>query len=160
MKERLYRSRNRVIGGVSAGLGDYLNIDPVIVRVLFIVFTLINGLGLLLYIILWIIVPEEPLPANNVSSAETEDGETIEAEFVNGDNAETASTNSTQKPPQNKNSGRVTAGIILIALGLFFILRRYIPIFHFWDFFPLLLIFLGGFLIWNSIRRKEDDDRN
>ncbi len=160
MKERLYRSRNRVIGGVSAGLGDYLNIDPVIVRVLFIVFTLVNGLGFLLYIILWIIVPEEPLPANNVSSAETENGEPIEAEFVDGESEGKTSTASAQTAQQKTNNGRVTAGIILISLGLFFILRRYIPIFHFWDFFPILLIVLGGLLIWNSIRRKDDDNRS
>ena len=45
MKERLYRSRNRVIGGVSAGLGEYLNIDPVIVRVPFYRFYFNKRLG-------------------------------------------------------------------------------------------------------------------
>src|SRR5690606_30841933 len=60
-KERLYRSREKkVIGGVAGGLGEYLNIDPVILRVLFVIFAIINGLGILLYILLWIVVPEEP----------------------------------------------------------------------------------------------------
>ncbi|NOX64363.1 MAG: PspC domain-containing protein, partial [Chlorobi bacterium] len=60
MRERLYRSRtNRIFGGVAAGLGDYLNIDPIIVRVLFVGSIFLSGIGILLYIILWIVVPEE-----------------------------------------------------------------------------------------------------
>lgn len=55
---RLYRDPdNRMIGGVCGGLSIYLGIDPVIVRILFILF-LIFGIGLLVYIILWIVVPE------------------------------------------------------------------------------------------------------
>ena len=55
---RLYRDPDdRVIGGVSSGLAAYLGIDPVIVRILFVVFFLV-AFGLLVYIILWIVVPE------------------------------------------------------------------------------------------------------
>jgi len=55
---RIYRDPdNRMIGGVCGGLGAYLGIDPVIVRILFILF-LIFGIGFLVYIILWIVVPE------------------------------------------------------------------------------------------------------
>jgi phage shock protein PspC (stress-responsive transcriptional regulator) len=55
---RIYRDPDdRMIGGVCGGLGAYLGIDPVIVRIIFILF-LIFGIGLLVYIILWIVVPE------------------------------------------------------------------------------------------------------
>lgn len=55
---RIYRDPDdRMIGGVCSGLGAYLGIDPVIVRILFVLF-LIFGVGLLVYIILWIVVPE------------------------------------------------------------------------------------------------------
>ncbi|MFW5663278.1 MAG: PspC domain-containing protein, partial [Bacteroidota bacterium] len=55
MKERLFRSRrNKMIGGVSAGLGEYFDIDPVLVRALFIITALGYGIGLLAYIVLWI----------------------------------------------------------------------------------------------------------
>jgi len=55
---RIYRDPDdRVIGGVCSGLGAYLGIDPVIVRILFVLF-LIFGIGFLVYIILWIVVPE------------------------------------------------------------------------------------------------------
>jgi len=55
---RIYRDPDdRVIGGVCSGLGAYLGLDPVIVRILFVLF-LIFGIGFLVYIILWIVVPE------------------------------------------------------------------------------------------------------
>lgn len=55
---RLYRSKsNKVIAGICGGLGEYFNIDPVIIRVIFAVFTVFGGSGILLYLILWIIIP-------------------------------------------------------------------------------------------------------
>jgi len=57
-KRRLYRSPDsRVIAGVCGGLGSYFKIDPVIVRILFVLLFFANGVGLLAYIILWIAVP-------------------------------------------------------------------------------------------------------
>jgi phage shock protein PspC (stress-responsive transcriptional regulator) len=60
--KRLYRSRtDRVLGGVCAGVGKYLNIDPVLVRVVWAILFFFGGAGFLAYIIAWIIVPEEPM---------------------------------------------------------------------------------------------------
>lgn len=60
-RKRLVRSTNdRKIAGVCAGLADYFDIDPIIIRVLWIVAVLCAGSGLLAYIILWIAVPEGP----------------------------------------------------------------------------------------------------
>ena len=57
--QKLYRSRSdRMIAGVAGGLAEYLNIDPTIVRLLFVVAALMGGPGALVYIILWIITPE------------------------------------------------------------------------------------------------------
>jgi phage shock protein C len=54
-----------MIGGVCSGLGSYLTIDPTLVRLIFVLLFLFGGNGLLIYIILWIIVPIEPeLPAS------------------------------------------------------------------------------------------------
>ena len=59
--KRIYRSKHdRVLGGVCSGLGNYFNIDPVLVRVLWAVSFFVGGVGLLGYIIAWIIIPEEP----------------------------------------------------------------------------------------------------
>ncbi len=60
--KRLYRSRDdKVLGGVCAGIANYFEVDPVLVRLLWVIFTLVSmGLGIIAYIIAWIIVPEEP----------------------------------------------------------------------------------------------------
>ncbi|MBL7054493.1 PspC domain-containing protein [Candidatus Woesearchaeota archaeon] len=61
--KKLYRLRkNRVLAGVCAGLGKYFNVDPVVIRLLWVVFTLVSmgAGGILAYIISWIIIPEEP----------------------------------------------------------------------------------------------------
>jgi phage shock protein PspC (stress-responsive transcriptional regulator) len=58
---RLYRSRtNRKLAGVCGGLAQYFNADPTLIRVLFVVLAVLGGPGLLIYLVLWIVVPEEP----------------------------------------------------------------------------------------------------
>lgn len=60
--KRLYRSRrDSVIAGVCGGIGQYFNIDPVLVRVIFVVAALAGGPGLLAYLLLWLIIPLEPV---------------------------------------------------------------------------------------------------
>jgi phage shock protein C len=60
--QRLYRSQNeRMLAGVCGGLGKFFGIDPTIMRLIFVVLALMGGPGLLIYIIMWIVVPEEPL---------------------------------------------------------------------------------------------------
>lgn len=62
-RRRLYRNpRNRMIGGVCSGLGNYFDIDPVIVRLLFLVLFLTGGIGVLAYILAWIIIPAARTP--------------------------------------------------------------------------------------------------
>ncbi len=60
--KRLYRSRkDKVLGGVCGGIAAYLDVDPVVVRLIWAIVALISmGLGILAYIIAWIIIPEEP----------------------------------------------------------------------------------------------------
>ncbi len=58
---RLYRSgRDRILGGVCGGLGDYFGIDPVIIRLVWVLFSLAYGSGILAYIAAWIIIPRNP----------------------------------------------------------------------------------------------------
>jgi phage shock protein C len=61
MRKRLYRSkRKRMIAGVCGGIGEYINVDPTFIRLLWILFTFAYGSGVLAYIIAWIIIPEHP----------------------------------------------------------------------------------------------------
>jgi phage shock protein C len=56
---RLYRSKkDKVIGGVCGGLGGYLNIDPVVIRVIWLALFFLGGTGFLAYLIAWILIPE------------------------------------------------------------------------------------------------------
>jgi phage shock protein PspC (stress-responsive transcriptional regulator) len=60
MNKKLYRSRsNRVIGGVCGGLAQYLGIDPTVVRLIMALVTFVGGMSLLVYLIAWLIIPEE-----------------------------------------------------------------------------------------------------
>ena len=58
---RLYRSRaDRVVAGVCGGLGRHLEIDPVVIRVVWAVLMVIAGAGILAYLLAWLIIPNEP----------------------------------------------------------------------------------------------------
>ena len=68
---RLYRSSgNRMITGVCGGIAEYLSVDPTLVRLAFVLLTILNGAGLLIYIVMAIIVPLNPstsVPATRLS---------------------------------------------------------------------------------------------
>lgn len=61
MSKRLYRNiNNKMIGGVCSGLADYFELDPTLIRVIWLVLVLAGGTGVLAYIICWIVMPEQP----------------------------------------------------------------------------------------------------
>jgi phage shock protein C len=61
MKKRLYRSaKDRILGGVCGGLGNYFNVDPIFIRLVWILFTLAYGTGLLAYLIALFIIQRNP----------------------------------------------------------------------------------------------------
>jgi len=114
MEKKLYRSRtNSMIGGVCGGLGEYLNVDPTIMRLVAVLLVFANGIGLLAYIIAWIIIPRNP---------------GIEAEVV---------------VIERSQLNRLLPGLALIVLGLVFLLDNLIPWFRFRYLWPLILIVLG-----------------
>lgn len=58
--KRLTRSKtDRFVGGVCGGLAKYFNIDPSIMRLLMVAFALLGGPGIIVYIVMWLVVPEE-----------------------------------------------------------------------------------------------------
>ena len=64
---RMYRDPDdRIIGGVCSGMAAYWHIDPWIVRVIFIVLALPGGLGILIYLVLWIVLPEARTTAQKI----------------------------------------------------------------------------------------------
>jgi phage shock protein C len=146
--KRLYKSRrNKVIDGVCGGIAEYLDVDPVLVRLVAVLFIFMGGSAVIAYIIGMIIIPTEPSTAFK-SSETTQDSNAIPA------------------PPVNKESrsytGSLIFGIIMIAFGAHFLLRN-IPFFsyyywRFWNlgwhfFWPSVLILIGLLIILRSVRK-------
>ena len=64
---RMYRDPDqRIIGGVCAGMGAYWRIEPWLVRIIFFILTMMGGLGILVYLILWIVIPEAKTTAQKI----------------------------------------------------------------------------------------------
>jgi phage shock protein C len=58
---KLYRSKtDRMLAGVCGGLAEYFNTDPTLIRVLFVLLTVLGGAGPIIYLAMWIIVPNQP----------------------------------------------------------------------------------------------------
>jgi phage shock protein PspC (stress-responsive transcriptional regulator) len=58
--KKLYRSKNKWLAGVCGGIAEYLNLDPIIIRVLWVIFSLLYGVGVLAYIVAWLLIPKNP----------------------------------------------------------------------------------------------------
>ena len=60
--KRVYRSRtNKILGGVAGGIAEYFEIDPVWIRLLFVLMLFAGGFGIIAYIVCWLIIPLEPM---------------------------------------------------------------------------------------------------
>jgi phage shock protein C len=144
---RLYRSTsNSVIAGVCGGLGKYLNSDPVVFRILFVVAFLVGGTGLLAYIILWIVIPVEKTPNIFGQQTNKDSSYAINTEEENNTNEKQTDHMEEQKQ-QQKNDGNLWGGLILITLGAIFLIDRFVPSIDFGDLWPLILIVVGVILI-------------
>ncbi len=73
---RLTRSRsNRMVAGVCGGLGDYLGIDPTFIRIFFLLLVFGEGAGVLIYMVLWILLPAEGSAGDPGSTIQQNTGE-------------------------------------------------------------------------------------
>jgi phage shock protein C len=153
MNMGLYRSRtNSVFGGVCGGLGTYLKLDPVLVRLVFIILALADGIGLLIYLVLWLITPLEGQTETSdlPEIARTNVDEiTQRARTVGEDVHRTVAT-------ANPQAG-IVIGVILIGLGVIFLLQNLNLAWLWWlDFdvlWPSALIIVGVVLL---LRRTKE----
>lgn len=102
-----------MLGGVAGGLASYLGIDPVLVRLSFVALA-IAGIGVLLYIVAWIVIPEEPADAFAAATGRTASG---------------------------PSGAQMIIGSVLVALGILFLVDWVIPIRRL--LIPMALIVLG-----------------
>jgi phage shock protein C len=159
MDKRLYRSRTeRVIGGVCAGLGEYFGVDPTIVRIAAVLLALANGVGVVAYVILWIIVPEEGENPMN------EDQKTEDMPVESAPQAPTPTPAPVAQPvappappapvaPPRPARGGLTGGIVLIIIGGLFLVSQFVPGLDIGKLWPLILVGIGVAMILRSGRR-------
>lgn len=132
--KRLERDLSKkVLGGVCSGLGNYFDMDPTIWRILFLVLFFGYGTGLLIYIVLWIAMPE-------------------------GNYRTTPGTENIVIDPDGKpakDNGRWLAGLVLIGIGVLWLLGRYIPQINWHNAWPIALICIGIFFLLPINQKKS-----
>jgi len=144
--KRVFRTnRNKMVAGVASGFAEYFEVDPVLVRIIFIILTLINGIGLLIYLILWLIVPLDEEKVYNTATINSSDNK---ADTVNAENLPKDKYDGNDKP--TRTNFRFFAGLILILIGAAFLLENIFPFLDFVDFFPVLLIVIGVSILLKS----------
>lgn len=149
MTRRLTRSRtDTILGGVAAGLAEYLRTDPALVRIAWaILVPLTGGAALLAYVVAWVVVPEAPAPTP----------------AADGEPATDAGAGAA-RPEEDEAVGRVDlegrAGIVvgvgLVLLGAWFLAREYLPTVNWNLLWPLLLVGIGVLILVSSGRRRPD----
>jgi len=141
---KLYRSnKNRVFFGVCGGIGEFFEIDPVIVRIIFVILAIWAGGGLILYIILLFLIPEEPSKGEKSSEDVKERVESTAQEIK--DRAEEFAEEI--KKNVKDNPSRIGAdqlfGLIVILIGAAFLFGNFFPFLAFGKLWPLILIIVG-----------------
>lgn len=151
MRERLYRSeKDKLVAGVCGGLAEYFEVDPVIIRIAFVAGAMLSGgMGIIVYILLWIIVPsKEQVAAAAAPGFSTGTAEGTPAAENAAPRAETAA------PGYRRNrTGRNIFGYILIGLGLLIFAERFLPYWEVHNFWPLVLIAIGIGLLLKSSKK-------
>jgi phage shock protein C len=158
--KRLYRSaKSKVFGGVAGGIAEYFDIDPIIIRLLFVIIAFAGGGGAIVYLILWIALPLEPITSFNMNmgSGEAFNNENPGEQTPPDYNAGPSNPFNIPVKPENRNG--LIGGIVLISLGLIFLANRFIPNIDFGDLWPLVLVVLGGVLIATSFAERKNDKK-
>lgn len=160
MEKRLYRSRtDRMIWGVCGGLAKYFNLDPTIIRILFVLLIFASGVGIIAYIIMAIVVPLEETRATQPGDVVRENVEEMkETASQMGRELRSAFGEQKERPrEQTLQQRRHTAfGVILIIIGVLVLLGT-LNLFWWWrwsNFWPVIIIAIGILVILGSRRRR------
>ena len=147
---RLSRSRTDfMIGGVCGGLGKYFKIDPTLVRLVFVLLTLAGGSGVLVYFILWIVMPREDIPnmQTNMDSQEFSRRANLMGQEMQ------------QMVTQPNTRAVKFIGIALVVLGLVYLVQNLnIPWLVWFNdklIWPVMIIVVGGLLLDRAFRKDS-----
>ena len=163
MEKRLYRSRSdKMLSGVCGGLAKYFGIDPTIVRVIFVLLIFANGLGILAYIILAIVVPLESSKATTPKETVRENVEEMKETATElGREVQSTLTGERDESEEVTKARRRRLnilGIVLIVVGGLFLLGSFNLFwwFHWGNLWPLILVAIGVLIILSAWRRQRD----
>lgn len=136
--KKLYRSRtNRVISGVAGGLGEYFDIDPVIFRILFVLFLLVGGFALILYIILILVIPLES--EQGIGKKKTQSGKGAQKSGSKG------------KEEKSQFTAKRLIGLIVVLFGIVILISNLFSLnwgwFRWGIFWAIIIIIIGSFFL-------------
>ena len=165
--KRLYRSlTDRKFAGVAGGIAEYFVMDPLLIRLAFVVLAFTGG-GFLIYIVMWIVTPENPFRIQPVASQPYQnpqhpnqgspDASTGSADFTSGTPHNESGFSTPPPVPQTKqrNKGSLIGGLVLITLGVLFLADELIPQVNFEDLWPVILIVIGAGLLINAVTKRD-----
>lgn len=145
MSKKLTRNLNdKMIAGVAAGLAQYFQLEVTWVRIAFVLATFFGGGGLWIYLILWIAVPE------NINGYTFDTQPPIVEDFVYNDLKKS-------KRKKEKINGSLIGGLIMIALGSYFLLDEFNIIpdwFNIGKLWPLIFVFIGLSILVKGAKRE------
>lgn len=150
-EKRLVRtSKNKMLGGVAAGLGNYFDLDPNIIRFLFIILTVFGGSGVLMYLLLWLLLPSDTSDTAGGRDTMRENIGQMKATvqgFAEDIKKEVAPEKTAEQEGKGKSQGYL--GMVLVALGIGFLLINLglLDMYVVRRFWPVLLVFLGVSLL-------------
>ena len=154
MTERLYRSRDdRMLAGVAGGVAEMLDTDPSLIRIVWVLLAfLTGGIALVVYIVMAIVVPEQPpdyLPGTPPPTGTAPDGSPLPTSPASPASAAPAGRH--RRDPADRARGGFVIGAVLIVIGGLFLVRQFVPAFDFGLWWPVAAIGLGVVLIIAAI---------
>jgi phage shock protein C len=176
MDKRLFRNEyEKVVGGVSSGIAEYMEVDVTIIRLLFVLSTIfLVGTGVLVYIVMWIVVPVNNDPAkrfakfndynkgfnNPFEPKASAPGWT--SPLMNADPFKTGSNDTSFRPiKKNSETGKTVAGLVLLVMGIYFLMNEF-NIIPFWfnvsKMWPLVFVAVGVSFILKAKNKNAWED--
>lgn len=145
--KQLYRSRDACAGGVCTGIASYCNVDPLVVRILFLVATCATaGLFLFVYVALWITLPKEPEPFLPVDVQPEAVCSEVKSCVVQPEPVQQESHFANERAGEPSVVGvkiALVVGTLLLFVGFGFLMSQLMVDMRWWQFWPLLFIILG-----------------
>jgi phage shock protein C len=169
MEKKLYRDEHRkMIGGVCAGLADYFGVDVSIIRVIFAISMVLKGVGIVPYVILWIVLPKrnslidggftKPGFNPNFNPNFTNPGFTPGVDYTIPPPPAPGQP-FMYTPPKKSSGAGIIFGVVMIVLGSIFLLDNldFIPELDFDKLWPVILVAIGATLIFTGKSKHTEE---